>query len=226
MNGRLIIAFLIAASVVAAVDPQVRSVTGKLDAIEKGQVKPGAVIVFTEAELNAWVRAKAPTVVPQGFRQPHLELGNQTATASALVDFLKVRNAAGMETNWLVAKLIQGEKPVKASAQIQSANGRATVHLVEVEIGGIAVSGSTLDFLIRNFFRPLYPDAKIDAPFELADHVDRIDVTPAGAHVFIRRSSACNDFLAPSSTGRLSTALSARKLLPRWYSLVQLSSIT
>jgi hypothetical protein len=178
---------LVVVSAAAAVDPQADVVTRKLDAIESGQAKPGAVFAFIPADLNAWVRVKASTIVPQGFRKPRLELGNGTATGYALVDFLKIRNAAGLETNWLVAKLIEGEKPVKAIAEIHSANGRMTVHLARVEIGGLAVSGSTLDFLIHTFFLPLYPNAKIDEPVELADGIDRIEVTPAAARVYIKK---------------------------------------
>lgn len=169
-----------------AASPLAAGVNRKLDLIESGRAKPGSVMRFTQAELNAWVRVKAPTVVPQGFRQPRLVLGNGEATASARVDFLKLRDASGLATNWLVAKLIQGEKPVTVRATIRSARGRATVHLESVEIGGLDVSGATLDFLVRNFFLPLYPDAKIDEPFELADGVERIEVTPAAALVYIR----------------------------------------
>ena len=171
----------------AAVDPAAVNVTRKLDIIQSGRAKPGAMFVFTSAELNAWVRVKAPMVVPEGLRQPRLEMGNGTATGYALVDFLKMQHGAGIETNWLVSKLIQGEKRLMATASIQSANGRATVHLIRVEISGLAVSGATLDFLIDTFFRPLYPDAKIDEPFELSDRVDRIVVTPAEARVYIKK---------------------------------------
>ena len=34
---------------------------------------------------------------------------------------------------------------------------------------------------------PLYPNAKIDEPFELADRIDRIEVTPAAARVYIKK---------------------------------------
>ncbi len=173
-------------ALVAAADPQAASVTRKLDIIESGKAKPGSVFVFTVAELNAWSRAKAPVIVPQGLRQPKLELGNNAATGYALVDFLKVRQGAGDTTNWLIAKLIQGEKPVKVNARIQSAHGRATVLLDRVEIGGLAVSGSTLDFLIHTFFLPLYPNAKINEQFELSDRIDRIEVKPAEARIYIR----------------------------------------
>jgi len=170
-----------------AADPVAIGVSKKLDLIQSGQAKPGAVFRFTPAELNAWVRVKAPSVITDGFRQPQLVLGNGEATATALIDFLKVRHANGIETNWLIAQLIQGEKLVKARASIQSAHGRATVHVVRVEVGGLAVTGAALDFLVQNFFLPFYPEAKIDEPFDLAGNVDRIEVTPAEARVYIRR---------------------------------------
>ncbi len=187
MAARIVILALSAIAAAAAPDPLAQSVTRKLEIIQSNKAKPGSVFVFTAAELNAWARVKAPAVVPEGLREPRLELGNGNATGYALVDFLKLRHAAGIETNWLISKLIQGEKRVKVTASIQSANGRATVHLERVEIGGLAVSGATLDFLIETFFRPIYPDAKIDEPFELSDRVDRITVTPAEARVYIKK---------------------------------------
>ncbi len=179
---------LVLASAVAlsAADPQPMNVSRKLDLIESGKAKPGATFHFTPAELNAWVRVKAPGIIHDGFREPRLELGNGTATASARIDFVKVRHSEGIETNWLIAKLIQGEKLVTAKARIQSANGRATVHVLRVEIGGLAVTGAPLDFLIQNFLLPFYPDAKIDEPFALAGNVDRIVITLVEARVYIR----------------------------------------
>jgi hypothetical protein len=177
----------VSSALLVAADPVEASVSKRLDLIESGKARPGAVFRFTPAELNAWVRVKAPTVISDGFRQPQLVLGNGEATATALIDFLKVRHANGIETNWLIAQLIQGEKLVKARASIQSAHGRATVHVVRVEVGGLAVTGAALDFLVQNFFLPFYPEAKIDEPFDLAGNVDRIEVTPAEARVYIRR---------------------------------------
>ena len=125
--------------------------------------------------------------MPEGVRQPRLELGNGTATANALVDFLKVRQGQGETTNWLIAKLIEGEKAVKVNARIKSAGGMATVYLERVEIGGLAVSGNTLDILIRTFFLPLFPNAKINTPFELADGLERIEVSPSEARAVMKK---------------------------------------
>ncbi|HYL76209.1 MAG TPA: hypothetical protein VEU96_18510 [Bryobacteraceae bacterium] len=187
MARRSILLLFLAISASPAADPRAASVTHKLDIIESGKARPGAVFVFPSADLNAWARVKASEAVPEGLRQPRLELGNNTATGYALIDFLKVRHGAGVETNWLVAKIIQGEKPVKAIARIQSARGRATVHLQRVEIGGLAVSGATLDFLIETFLQPLYPNAKIDEPFDLAGHIDHLEITPTEVRVYIKK---------------------------------------
>jgi hypothetical protein len=184
---RFLILAMAGAAALSPADPLGANVTERLNLIESGKAKPGAVFHFTPAELNAWVRVRAPTIVHDGFRDPRLQLGNGTAIASARIDFVKVRHAAGIETNWLIAKLIQGEKLVTARATIQSANGRATVHILRVEIGGLAVTGPPLDFLVQNFLLPFYPNAKIDEPFDLAGNVDHVAVTPAEARVYIRR---------------------------------------
>ena len=186
MKGILIVsAFSLAIVAQPQPGPQALAVQRKIDRIQSGRSRPGSVYTFTAAELNAWVRYKVPQVTPEGVRRPVLELGNGTATAHALVDFVKVRRGQGQETNWLIAKLIDGEKPVMAKAKIESANGRATVFLQRVEIGGLAVSGNTLDVLIRTFFLPFYPNAKINEPFELADRLNRIEISPARVRVII-----------------------------------------
>jgi hypothetical protein len=159
----------------------------KLKQIQSGRARPGAIFLFSSADLNAYARSELPQVAPEGVRQPRLELGNGTATAYALIDFLKLRNSQGSETPWLISKLIEGEKAVKVEARIESGKGRATVYLQRVEISGLSVGGSTLDFLVKTFFQPLFPDAKINEPFELSDRVDRIEVSPAQARVLIRK---------------------------------------
>ena len=159
----------------------------KLGAIQTGRAKSGSVFTFSPVEVNAYVRSELPTVAPEGVRQTNVVLGSGTATGSALIDFLKLRRAQGEKTPWLISKIIEGEKLVKVNTRIESAHGRATVFLQRVEISGLAVSGSTLDFLIQTFFLPLYPEAKINQPFALHDRVDRIEVAPSGARVVIGR---------------------------------------
>jgi len=159
----------------------------KILLIETRQVPRGATVTFPVADLNAWVRAQARELVPEGLREPKLKLANGSATATALVDFIKLRHSAGVDTNWLLSKLIEGEKPVLVVATLRCSQGQATVHPLRVEIGGLAVTGATLDFLIETFLLPLFPNAKVDKPFALADGVDRIDITPGAAWVYMKK---------------------------------------
>jgi hypothetical protein len=184
-NKVVTLALVVSFAASSTADPA-SAVRSKLDIIQTGKAKPGSVFTFSTSELNAYVRSELPTVVPEGVRDTHLELGSGAATGSAVVDFLKLRHGQGESTPWLISKLIEGEKLVRVNARIQSSNGRATVYLQRVEISGLAVSGSTLDFLIRTFFLTLYPGAKINEPFDLQDGVERIEVAPVQARVVIR----------------------------------------
>src|SRR4051794_27922150 len=102
-----------AALALPAADPLYESARQKLDLMEARQAKPGSVIAFSPGEINAWARVRVPEIVPEGIRNQRVELGNETANGYALMDLLKMRHAKGESTSWLMAKLIEGERPVK-----------------------------------------------------------------------------------------------------------------
>lgn len=164
-----------------------KTAEGKLQRIETGRESRGGAVTFSSVELNAYAISRIPVYAPHGVRSAKLELRFGGATATGMIDFLKLRHATGVETNWIVAQMIQGERPVRVSVHIQSANGWATVFADRVEISGAAVSGVPLDFLIDAFFHPLFPDAKIDTPFRLSYGVDRISISPAGITCFMKK---------------------------------------
>ena len=178
--------FLLTVSLVAA-DPQYDSTRKKLDLIETSQAPRGSVITFTPAEINAWARVTVPEVVPQGMRDMRVELGNNTATGFAIVDFLKMRQAKGESTNWLLTKVIEGERPLRVTVRVESSNGRCAAYLTRVELSNVVASKVVLEFLIGTFFKPLYPDAHIDEAFDLDYNIDRIELRPTGARVVIKK---------------------------------------
>jgi hypothetical protein len=158
----------------------------KLHAIDSGEARRGSVVVFTPEELNAWVQGKASQWV-EGVRNPRLQFEAGAVTGTALVDFLKMRRGQGLATNPFLERLLEGERPLKVSARLESAQGRATVYLTSVELAGINISGSMLDYLVKNFLVPQFPDAKIDQPFELRDNIERIEIRPEAVRVFIQK---------------------------------------
>src|ERR1051325_5599132 len=139
-----------------AADPLYDIARRKLDAIENRQVQPGAVVFFSPEEINAWARVRVPEIVPQGLRRQRVELGMDAATGFATIDFLKLQHAQGQSPNWLVSKLIEGERDVRVSVRLSSGGGKLTVNLTRVQIGAAVATGSVLNVLIKTFFLPLY----------------------------------------------------------------------
>jgi hypothetical protein len=184
---RPMVAMAVFACKVYAADPLYDSAQRKLDALDAHGVPRGGSVKFTPEEINAWARVKVPEIVPEGMRNQRVELGNGTATGYALADFLKMRQAKGQATNWLFAKLIEGERPLVVSVRLESGGGRCIVHLTRVEISHAVANATVLDFLIKTFFMPLYPDARINEAFDLTDDIDRIDVRPSGVIVTIKK---------------------------------------
>lgn len=158
----------------------------KLDAIEMRQLKRGSSVTFSPEEINAWARVRIPEIIPEGIRDQRVELGAGTATGYALVDLLKMRQAKGASTNWLLEKLIEGERPLKVSVRVESGGGRCIVYLTQVEIGRAVANQTVIEVLYKAFFAPLYPDAKINETFELDFDIDRIDIKPSGVRVTIK----------------------------------------
>jgi len=163
------------------------SVQKKFDLIEHDRLRPGSKVTLSQRELNAYVAEQVLQVAPEGVRDARIELGEGTATGSAVIDFVRLRCAQGKPPGWLMRQLLQGEHPVTVTAQLQSGGGRATVTVQRVEVSGIVVEGRMLDYLIQNYLLPYYPDAKVGEPFELRHRIDRIDVQPARVDVILKK---------------------------------------
>jgi len=172
----------------AATSREAASVERKLDLIESGRLRPGSRVDFPPGELNAWVREQARRYFPGGVRNIRVSLAANSATGYADVDFLKMRQAAtGESPGWIMRNLFSGERPIVVQAHLVSANGGARVDVDSVRISGVPIEGRALDFLIRNYVRPTFPDLKLSEWFQLANHVDRMAITPSRATVFIGR---------------------------------------
>jgi hypothetical protein len=182
-----VLLLILCTPVLTAGDAYCRSALAKLHSLEAGQVKPGSVVTFSVQEINSWAYYMIPGIVPEGIRNEKVTLGNDNGTAFALMDLLKMRHAQGKATNWIMARMIEGERPVTISIHVQSGGGQCLVDLTRVEISGAVASGSVLDFLIKTFFLPLYPTAKIGQKFEIGYNIDRIDLRPTGVRVTMKK---------------------------------------
>jgi len=188
MRRRSLIALFLGFALLVQASPEARSFRQKLGLIRSGKAPRGSRVTIRQNELNAFVQDAIAGRVRQGVREPRLELlGGDRAMGSAYVDFPKLRQAMGQPMNWALVKLLAGERDVRVYAQIRSGGGRAQVDLDRVEISGLAISGRALDYLIRNFVWPYYPNAKVGKPFELDYRIDRLEVQPTQVNVVFGR---------------------------------------
>lgn len=155
----------------------------KMDLIESGSLRPGARVDLTLGELNAFADKEAP----QGVRNPRFTLADDAVSGTAMVDFGKLRRAQGYHPGWLMSKLLDGERPVSATARIRSGGGKVTVEVERASISGVEIDGGTLDFLIQNFIVPFYPEAMVGQPVPLGFRIDRLQLGPAGVGVVMGR---------------------------------------
>ena len=172
----------------AAISREAAAVDRKLGLIEAGRLRAGSRVDLASGELNGWLREQARRYFPGTVSNVRVELGNNSATGYADVDFVKLRQAAtGEAPGWLMRNLFSGERAIEVQAHFVSARGSARVDVDSVRISGVPIEGRTLDFLIRDYVRPTFPDLKLSEWFRLADRVDHVATTPVGAAVFIGR---------------------------------------
>jgi hypothetical protein len=158
----------------------------KLNFLFSGQALPGSVIPFPLDEVDAWVRVRIPARYP-GVRTPKVVLGMGTITGTAMIDFAKVMEGQGKPLGTAGALMAGGEHPVLVAVRLESSGGKTVVTPTRVEISGVAATGSLLDFMVKTFLLPLFPDAKIGQPFELGLDMDRLEVRPDGVRVTIKK---------------------------------------
>jgi hypothetical protein len=177
----------VGAALLAQGEADYQSAKRKLELIQSEHLPLGTYVALRPRELTAYAQREVRKVVPEGVRQPRVQLGDGEATAFAYLDFPKLRRSTGKPLGWLMARLLAGERPVRVKARVLSSGGQARVDLERVEIGGLAVGGAALEFLIGNFVLPYYPDAMIGRPFELAYGIERLEVRPTEVRVVIGR---------------------------------------
>lgn len=182
------LACLLGAGLLSANVVESRSAFEKVGKIETGRVASGSRVFFSAAELNAFMREEARSRVPGGVRDLRFSLANNRATGYAMVDFVKLRQTAtGQAPGWVAQNLFAGERPVAVTARLSSQNGKARVDVERVEVSGVPIYGRALDFLIDDYVKPMFPGARVSEWFAMGYQVDRLDLSPAGMTVVVKR---------------------------------------
>jgi hypothetical protein len=179
------LAAFVACALVAAAVPD--SAQRKIALIRHHGFPAGSTVTIGQGELNLYVRHQIARSFRQGVRDPRIELGYNRVTASAYIDFPALRKAMGKPLGWFMKTLLAGERRVQVDAHLHSSGGKAEVKLDRVQVSGVSISGTALDYLVRNFVLPYYPNAAIGRPFPLEHNVERLELRPTEVAVVIRK---------------------------------------
>jgi hypothetical protein len=169
--------------------PVLSAAQDKISRIEADRWPPGGSVSFNSQELTALGMSGIASAAPGAVTQPSLTLGYNTATATAVVDFDRLRQTRkDASDSWLYSQLVTGQHPIAVSVDVRSSAGTMTIHPSSITVSGVTLSGTGLEFLLKNFVLPRYPEAVIDRPFALGDHIERIEVKPGSAVVMRKRT--------------------------------------
>lgn len=197
MRTRLVLAlFTIAvATGVAAQSPsslqaQADGAHAKLQAvIRSGEVpKTAAAVrrtVFSQTEMNAYLRIRAVSWLPTGLTEPSLQFigANKVATlVTADLDGVRRKSSGG----WFdPTAYLSGRLPVSVIGTLSTSDGRGRFALEQATVGGIPVPQLFIDELLAFYTRTDDNPAgmRLGEPFELPSEIERIDVTTGQAVV-------------------------------------------
>ena len=182
MKRRDLLFVLLSAGAARAAESAARK---KLSSIEDDLAPPGW-LSFTAKEVNVLAVEELASEALQGVSQPLVVLGANRATASARIDFARVRESATGETPGALSRLLLGgDKDVSVEATFRTGEGQCEIDVTRVIISGLEIKGRLLDWLTENYLLPLYPTAKVGRPFEMGHRIDRMEMTPARVRFLI-----------------------------------------
>lgn len=146
---------------------------------------PARRTVFSQTEMNAYLRYRATTWLPTGITEPSVQFigGNRIITVvTADLDGVRKKSSGG----WFdPTAYLSGRLPVYVTGTLATSAGKGRFLLEQATIDGIPVPpvfvAELLAFYTRSADNP--GGVRLEEPFELPSEIERIDVTTGQAVV-------------------------------------------
>jgi hypothetical protein len=141
--------------------------------------------VFSQTEMNAYLRYRANTWLPTGITEPSVQFigGNRiTTVVTADLDGVRKKSSGG----WFdPTAYLSGRLPVHVTGTLATSAGKGRFLLETATVDGIPVPrvfiAELLAFYTRSSDNP--SGVRLEEPFELPSEIERIDVTTGQAVV-------------------------------------------
>ncbi len=150
-----------------------------------GPGKGGALrpIVFTDDEVNSFIKYDRPAFLPPSVRDLEIHFKPDGIHGAANINFDELKpsqQSANPLTARLLASIFQGTQHLTALGVLESKDGTGTLSIKDVHIGSTALSDWLVNFLIQTYVESEY---KIDLskPFLLPNHVTHVEFAPGKA---------------------------------------------
>ena len=153
------------------------AVVGRRPASAVQRRKPVQTI-FTEPEINGYLRYRGQSVLPVGVVDPYVyALGGGRLSGVATVDLDAVRLSRPRGT-LDPAQLLRGRVPVTATGVLRSKDGEFRFDLESATVAGLEVPKAILQELVSYYTKSAAnPDGySLDAPFTLSGGIREITV--------------------------------------------------
>lgn len=133
---------------------------------------------FTEEEINSYVNSDL-VVLPDGVQAVHFTGEAGTLTATARVDFDKIKIKSGHGSSNPLLLIFNGTHEILIAAHAHGAGHEGFVHVDSLQLDGVEVPEFAIKLFVAKYLQPKYPDIGIDSRFTLPD---RIDTARIGDH--------------------------------------------
>lgn len=144
-------------------------------------------IVFTDNEVNSFIKYDRPEFLPLGVRDLniHFEPDGVHGAANVNFDEIKPSQQAGSPLGArLLASIFTGTQRVTAVGAVESKDGTGTVTIKDVHIGSTQLSDWLVNWLLQTYVESAYK-LDLSKPFLLPSHVTHIEFVP-GKAIFVR----------------------------------------
>jgi hypothetical protein len=156
----------------------------KISELAGSEKSPSAKRVeFREGEVDAYVQYELRPLFPKGLKQVDLQLGQDSISASSVINFDEIETSANGQRNPLISALFRGEHTLDVVAVIRTRNGTGTYEITNVLLDQREIPKPLVDLLIRRYIIPKYPAAKPNTPFPLPYNIKKVDLLPGKAIV-------------------------------------------
>ena len=153
------------------------SAARKFQRLAAGEVPNGATVELPQDEMNAFLRYHAAPTVPDSVRDPEITFRDGGAVIRAVVDLEKAGESV-QDLPALMRLLFRGTRRIALDVDFVGEGGFATTALVLIEIDGVELSGTVLEWFLGSFAPPELAPYLTGEPTRLPPGVAAVRLRP------------------------------------------------